>query len=566
MRFYDSCLPIILAIAACFAPLDRASAQCPLADGLEENDSCAAAVALAVGTTTGLNVSTDDVDYYKVSVAPTDQVVISQTYSSAQAELLLELYADAACTTYVDGAGWGGGSNQVAYGNGGGMTQQFYLRVSVVEGKCGDYDIDVMMQPDPCLVPTLDDALEDNDSCATPTLLTAGAYPGLFVAAQDLDFYAIDVQPGDEVIIVQTYAPGVELYMELYDDPTCSSVIRTDGWGGGSNSLSWANVSAAPTTIYLACRIDDVFASCTIYDLAISIGLDSCQDPAGDDLLEDNDACGTAAHVITSQNYTGLFVSKLDSDVYSFQLAPGGYAVISVDHIQDNGDIDIALYDDTPGACLDGASFVTASQTFADSEVVSHNNSTGATVTYYLHVQMWVGSGHGCNNYDMSVMLVGDQVATPTCAGDGTFDAGGGLVACPCGNESAVGAEVGCLNSAGRGAALSATGSNFFADDNLVLNVTQARPNQPGILIQGESLTALPFKDGILCMGVPTERIEVVQLDASGAASTSTSIVTRGAVPGPGALRYYQVWYRDPVISVCGTGSNLSGALRVDWI
>lgn len=551
---------------ACLALVVPAGAQCPtLDDSFEPNDTCTAAVALPLGSSTGLFVSVTDEDFYAVTVAADDQAVISQTYVAQQAELMLEIYSDAACTTLVASSGWGGGSNQVTAGNGSGATRDFYLRVRVLSGLCNDYDLSVFTQPDPCLVAGLDDALEDNDSCLLPRVLAPGTYANLFIAAVDLDYYAITVPPGDEVMIDQTYAPSLELYMDLFVDPGCITYVGTSGWGAGSNSLSWANSTGSPATIYLACHVDDSSGSCTNYDLTVTVAADPCQDPASDDVLEDNDTCATA-RTITTQTYGDLFVSRFDTDVYTFDLAPGGYADITVDHIQDNGDIDIVLYDDSVGACLDSTSWVAASQTFADSEVISYSNLTGATVTYYLHVELWVGSGHGCNDYDMHVSLFGNQVATPTCVGDATFDAGSGPVACPCGNHSLPGAGEGCLNSQGRGASLRATGSNTVSGDDLMVHVEDARPLQPGMLVQGASLTAVPFKDGILCAGNPTERIEVLVLDATGGGTTTSSIVTEGNITGPGLVRFYQFWYRDPVISVCGSGSNFSSGLRVSWL
>ena len=139
-------------------------------------------------------------------------------------------------------------------------------------------------------------------------------------------------------------------------------------------------------------------------------------------------------------------------------------------------------------------------------------------------------------------------------------------VNCPCGNNSSVGAGEGCVNSQGHGATLSGSGSNSISFDDLVLTVAGARPLQPCLFIQGQSAINLPFKDGKLCMGNPTERLGVEFLDASGSASSSFSIVTEGSVSAGNTL-YYQCWYRDPgaLMSPCGAGSNFSQGLAILW-
>lgn len=182
-------------------------------------------------------------------------------------------------------------------------------------------------------------------------------------------------------------------------------------------------------------------------------------------------------------------------------------------------------------------------------------SSDGTFITQELVVARAGGNKSGCYLISLS------PVASTFCFGDGIT----GL--CPCANYSLPGSEEGCMSSMGHGALLTAEGNADVSLDNLRFVVTQARPNQPSMLLQGNALIApLPFKDGLLCLGNPTERVEVVRLNGDGGGTTSSSIVTNGHV-NAGETRYYQQWFRDPGgVGPCGNGSNFSNGVQIDWI
>jgi hypothetical protein len=164
-----------------------------------------------------------------------------------------------------------------------------------------------------------------------------------------------------------------------------------------------------------------------------------------------------------------------------------------------------------------------------------------------------------CVNANTNTLCGPAPLGTAFCFGDGTSGP------CPCVNESTLGAGEGCNNSQGYGAVLAAAGSGTVAGDDAVFSISQGRANQTSMLIQGQQSVVIPFKDGILCMGNPTYRLEPITLDSNGDGVSTSSIVTGGNVL-PGQTRNYQVWYRDPAISPCGTGSNLTNGLQIAWL
>ena len=93
--------------------------------------------------------------------------------------------------------------------------------------------------------------------------------------------------------------------------------------------------------------------------------------------------------------------------------------------------------------------------------------------------ELWLA----CTSEGVAVLSVPtEDLGQVICDGDGS------LAACPCGNESALGAGEGCLNSSGLGCVLTASGVPSLAADSLVLEASQLTA-QPALFFQGDART-----------------------------------------------------------------------------
>ena len=123
-------------------------------------------------------------------------------------------------------------------------------------------------------------------------------------------------------------------------------------------------------------------------------------------------------------------------------------------------------------------------------------------------------------------------------------------------------------DGSGAGAILAGSGSASISADDLILDCAQLIPSQPGLYFQGNNAVnsgnGNPFGDGLRCAGGGVIRLQVRFADTAGASETSISVSGGGGV-APGDVKRYQLWYRDPNLSFCGFGFNLSNGVEVSW-
>ncbi len=183
----------------------------------------------------------------------------------------------------------------------------------------------------------------------------------------------------------------------------------------------------------------------------------------------------------------------------------------------------------------------------------------------------WNGDGSldlavACNNNaGQAYLSVHEQIPpiTTFCSGDASG------TACPCGNAGASGH--GCANSTNAsGAVLTGGGATSITNDSFVL-AGSGMPNSSALYYQGTSQSGAGagsvFGDGLRCAGGTVVRLGTKQ-NVAGASlypvAGDLSVSVRGGCVA-GAVRNYQVWYRNAAAFCTASTFNLTNGVSVTW-
>ena len=185
-----------------------------------------------------------------------------------------------------------------------------------------------------------------------------------------------------------------------------------------------------------------------------------------------------------------------------------------------------------------------------------------ATLTagnYYFNIHSTVFGGGEIRGQILPV-----PAPVPFCFGDGSAGP------CPCANQSAVGANEGCLHSPGVvGGKLVASGGSSIQCDSLQLCASQVLGTNC-LFVQGNIAPAgpFPFGDGVRCIGGSLKRIALGAINGGnaclGGLGTTQQISALGAV-APGTYGY-QVWYRDNTAYCTPFAYNMTNGVLVTWV
>jgi hypothetical protein len=152
-----------------------------------------------------------------------------------------------------------------------------------------------------------------------------------------------------------------------------------------------------------------------------------------------------------------------------------------------------------------------------------------------------------------------------------------GVIPCPCSNPGQPGH--GCQNSSATGGAvLDVSGNARLTADTLVFTTSGEKPSALSVLLQGSTrlLAGAVYGQGVRCTAGILKRLYTksavagsITAPVAGDPSVSSKSASLGDPLTPGKTRYYQVYYRDPVVQggcPVNASFNLTQGHIVTWI
>ncbi len=245
----------------------------------------------------------------------------------------------------------------------------------------------------------------------------------------------------------------------------------------------------------------------------------------------------------------------------------------------------VVAWDERPAGAATTSDIRVATLYSVDGDLALNEGDFSVSPGLQLEARPRIVAMEGSDQYDEYTVVVYDRDAggpndvrgarydapsggpvTTFCAGDGTG------VACPCGNSGAAGR--GCASSVNAlGALLTATGGARIYDEPFQLDVVGLPSSTTVLFFQGTTAAAAGagtvFGDGKRCasgtvirLGTKTASLGAASYPGAG----DLPVYQKGSVPLPGAVRFYQAWYRNSAAFCTESTFNLSNGLRVQWI
>jgi Tol biopolymer transport system component len=341
-------------------------------------------------------------------------------------------------------------------------------------------------------------------------------------------------------------ASDVFVHDTLTGQTTCLSINSLGQLGNGDSN--YPALSRDGRFVSFDCGATNFVAGDTngqndIYVLEIATGQFSIAS------LNTSGAQGNMGSYGSAISAEGRFVSFYSSATTLAPVGPGGFTNVFLRDRLTN-QTELVSIDGGGASGDDGSFFSTVS---ADGRVVAFESAATTLVG-------------GDTNFSQDIFARdrSGPMLPSFCAGDGSG------AACPCGNESAVGSDEGCLHSFGIGGLLIANGNASIASDSVTLFGAQM-PNSSALYFQGTIATSggagIAFGDGLRCASGAVVRL-ATKINASGTSHFpeigDPLLSVRGGCSA-GDFRTYQVWYRNAAAFCTASTFNLTNGVQFSW-
>lgn len=382
---WDCTYPEICEAGWCQEPL-----PCTHDDSYEDNDEPTTATAInfpALNQTEdhpSLVICRNDDDWYKIDVLAGDKLTVRIFFTHVSGgDLELKIYDDEASALSgisVDSSTSSSDNEEVEHTAV--VDSTYYVQVYGYSNGENTYSMQIEHGEagvSPC---SPDDAYEENDAWTTATPITLPAvgntdlYQDMVLCSDDEDWFAIEVPAGEGVTVRINFvdADG-DLEMKLYDD----TQTQVDSSTSGSANVEEVTFTRVSTTATYYVKVYGYYSADNDYTMEV-------ENPGGvvidctDGGLEPNDTAQTATPVIAGE-HTGLFICEnpLDTDWYSFTVPAGGRLEASIAFDDDEGNLNLYLYES------DGTTQVDSSTGYTDLETV-FSPRVSASTTFLINV------------------------------------------------------------------------------------------------------------------------------------------------------------------------------------
>lgn len=136
---------------------------------------------------------------------------------------------------------------------------------------------------DPCLT-AVDDALEENDDCASSVAIADGSYNNLFCSKSDPDWYEFCVAAGATLNIDVFFSNSTgDIDIFLGDDCGAAGNLAIGGTGSDDENVNWLNAGTTDVTVWLRIELwsGDVSNDCNNYSMTVTGAMGSCSGGGG---------------------------------------------------------------------------------------------------------------------------------------------------------------------------------------------------------------------------------------------------------------------------------------------